>query len=165
MSFIAVNITGDASLVLSDSETRLLWLFFAGISLALCAFLAGLFSKAMAYSAAIFDYLFKKTDRMSLPVMGASILSGTLLHGLICAIVGLNSMAYVFFAAPVPYIARFIGNASRTLFNTAELAYPPSIVISSVLIYTTALILACVTGYVHGYKRHYAHIKEINPSL
>ncbi len=165
MSFFSLWINDGNAVVLSDTETQLIWLAFAAASLALCGYLAALFSKTMGKSAAMFDYMIKKTDRLSLSTMAIGILTGTVIHGVLCTVVGFNSLASVFFAAPVPYIARFIAKTDRTLFNTDALEFPPLFVISIVLIYAIILIFACVIGYVCGYRKHYEHILETGSSI
>lgn len=134
-----------------------LWILYGGLSLAFCILLNGIFLTHIGSSAACWQKYDPASDfwRDMLISVGA----GCGVHGLLCWIVGKMGLPYLFFAGPVQYIARLIGDGDRSLFADMSYSFPGWVITVSVLIYTAFVFAGCLGGYRIGYRKKRAMIE------
>lgn len=130
-------------------DEQKLWLLYAVVSQICCTVGFGALCTHIGASAA----RFRSADRIRVPQMAAGIGLGVAGHGLLCAFTAGLSMAYLFFAAPVPYLARFLGNGTRALFADVAFRFPYRVTLLAVLIYCIFLFLGGCIGYTAGWKQ------------
>ncbi len=142
-------------------DEQKLWLLYAVVSQICCTVGCGILCTHIGASAARFRLSRNRSaDCVSISVMSASVGFGTAVHGLLCAFTGRLSMAYLFFAAPVPYIARFLGNGTRALFADIAFRFPYWVVLLAVLIYCVFLFCGGCIGYMNGWKKQFRAVQE-----
>ncbi|MBQ4591364.1 MAG: hypothetical protein IJB20_04980 [Clostridia bacterium] len=142
-------------------DEQKLWLLYAVVSQVCCTVGCGVLCTHIGASAARF-FLSRNhsAERVNLSVMSASIGLGTAAHGFLCAFTARLSMAYLFFAAPVPYIARFLGNGTRSLFADIAFRFPYRVVLLAAFIYCGFLFSGACIGYMNGWKKQFRTILE-----
>ena len=85
---------------------------------------------------------------------------GTVIHGILCVIVGKLGLSYLIFAAPVPYIARYIGEGARSMYHDIAFDMTEAEVLIAVLIYTAFVLAAALVGAILGRRKGMAELLE-----
>ena len=139
-----------------EYDNQKLWLIYLTVSQLFCIAGCGRFLSMVGANTARYRFWYGlHADRPDIPVMLAGIGTGTLIHGLLCALVTRVNMAYLFFAGPVQYIARFIARGDRSLFVDVAFYFPRYITILAIVIYCTLVFAAGCIGYLRGYRKQY----------
>ena len=130
---------------------RGLWL-----TLLLAAFLfvilgAMLLIPEIGKSGASYARLHDGTRELSVPRFISTVLLGTGIYGGLCIATALVDFAYLFFAGPYTYIARFIAGTERSLWKEIAFGFGDEITVTAGLIYISVLILLSAGCYVYGY--------------
>lgn len=142
-------------------DNQKLWLLYSLISQTCCTVGCGCLLTHLGASAARFRLSNDlPAERISLPVMFASVGIGCVLHGLLCAFTARLSMAYLFFAGPVQYIARLLGRGDRSLFVDLSFQFPRENIWLAVFIYTALCFVGGCIGYAVGYRKKLAAVAE-----
>ena len=142
-------------------DEQKLWFLYAVVSQVCCTVGCGVLCTHIGASATRFFLSRNRSaERVNLSVMSASVGFGTAAHGFLCAFTARLSMAYLFFAAPVPYIARFLGNGTRALFVDIAFRFPYRVILLAVLIYCGFLFSGTCIGYMNGWKKQFRIILE-----
>lgn len=81
----------------------------------------------------------------------SAILIGTGIYGGVCIVTALADFAYLFFAGPYVYIARFIAGTERSLWKEVSFGFGNEITQTAGLIYIFVLVLLSASCYVYGY--------------
>ena len=137
-----------------EYDNQKLWLTYLTVSQIFCTVGGGcLLSKLGAASAKTRLWYDLPAERPDYGNMLACIGTGTLLHGLLCVLVTRINLAYLFFAGPVQYIARFIARGDRAMFSDVAFRFPRSVTLRAILIYCALIFAGGCAGYVIGYKR------------
>lgn len=87
----------------------------------------------------------------NVPRFISSILLGTGIYGGLCIATALVDFAYLFFAGPYTYIARFIAGTERSLWKEISFGFGDEITVTAGLIYTSVLVMLSAGCYVYGY--------------
>lgn len=140
-----------------EFDNQVLWFLYLTVSQVFCIagclwFLSTLGSTAARYRL-WYGLPAETVRRPDLPVMLAGLGTGTVLHGLLCILVTRVNMAYLFFAGPVQYIARFIARGDRALFVDIAFQFPRRITWIAILIYCALAYGSCCAGYLIGYRK------------
>lgn len=139
-----------------EYDNQKLWLIYLTVSQVFCIAGCGWFLSMLGSSAARYRFWYgRNADRPDIPVMLTGIGTGIALHGLLCALVTRVNMAYLFFAGPVQYIARFIARGDRSLFVDVAFYFPRYITILAILIYCVLLFAGGCAGYIIGYRKQF----------
>ena len=142
-----------------EYDDQKLWLLYLAVSQIFCTVAGGGMIAHLGASAAKSRHWYHlPDDRPDFFVMTAGVGLGTLLHGLLCVIVSRSNMAYLFFAGPVQYIARFLGKGSRALFSDVAFQLPRSTILLAILIYTILIFLGGWVGYRIGYRKQHSEL-------
>lgn len=138
---------------ITDEKVQALWFFLAVFSLLASAALVFFMTWAVGGAAATFRIGYHLERKLDVPAMITSVLIGNALHVVFCIAFSWVSLAYLIFAGPVQYIARFIGKGEYSLFNDIALDFSHEIVIGSIMIYAVIITAATFAGYIVGHKR------------
>lgn len=139
-----------------EYDNQKLWLIYLTVSQVFCTVGCGWFLSMLGSSSARYRFWYGlNADRPDIPVMLTGIGTGIALHGLLCAFVTRVNMAYLFFAGPVQYIARFIARGDRSLFVDVAFQFPRHITLLAIVIYCILLFAGGCAGYLLGYKKQY----------
>ena len=140
-----------------EFDNQKLWLLYLTVSQVFCIAGCLWFLSTLGSSAARYRLWYglpaETVRRPDLPVMFAGLGTGTVLHGLLCVLVTRVNMAYLFFAGPVQYIARFIARGDRALFVDVAFQVPRPITLTAILIYCALVYAGGCAGYLFGYRR------------
>lgn len=135
-------------------DNQKLWLLYLTVSQVFCTVgCGGLVSIIGTSSARTRLWYDIPAEHPDFGHMFAAVGLGTVLHGLLCVLVTKVNMAYLFFAGPVQYIARFIAGGDRSLFVDVAFQFPRYITLLAILIYCALLFAGGCAGYVIGYKK------------
>ena len=137
-----------------------LWILYGGLSLLFCMILNGIFLTYIGSSAAHYHRNFPDTAKNVRRDLWITVGAGCGMHGLLCWIVAKMGLPYLFFAGPVQYIARLIGNGDRSLFADMSYSFPGWVVTVSVVIYIAAVFAGCAVGYRIGYRKRAAMLED-----
>ncbi len=137
-----------------------LWILYGGLSLVFCALLNGIFLTHIGSSAAHYHYHFPETGKNRVRDLFITVGAGCGSHGLLCWIVAKMGLPYLFFAGPVQYIARLIGNGDRSLFADVSYSFPGWVITVSVFIYIAAVFAGCAVGYLIGCRKRAAMLED-----
>lgn len=139
-----------------DYDNQKLWLIYLTVSQVFCSVGSGcLVSLIGAGSARTRLWYNLPAERPDFAHMFAAVGAGTVLHGLLCVLVTRINMAYLFFAGPVQYIARFIAHGGRSLFVDVAFQFPRHITLLAILIYCVLICAGGCAGYIIGYKKQF----------
>lgn len=137
-----------------EYDNQKLWIIYLAVSQIFCTVAGGgLLSMLGAASAKTRLWYGLSAERPDYGSMTACIGTGILLHGLLCVLFSRINMAYLFFAGPVQYIARFLARGDRSLFSDVALSFPRHITLIAILLYCLLLFAGCCAGYLIGYKK------------
>jgi len=137
-------------------DNQQLWLLYMTVSQGFCTVVCGGLLSILGSGAARTRFWYGlQPEKPDIPVMLGGIGIGTGLHALLCVIVTRVNMAYLFFAGPVQYIARFLGRGDRSLFVDVAFQFPRRIVLTAILLYALLVFAGSCTGYLLGYKKRY----------
>lgn len=137
-------------------DNQKLWFLYLAISQVFCTFGCGSLISIIGASSARTRFWYDlPAERPDFTHMFAAVGLGTALHGLLCIIVTRINMAYLFFAGPVQYIARFIARGDRSLFVDVAFYFPRYITILAIVIYCILIFAGGCAGYLIGYRKQY----------
>ena len=137
-----------------EYDNQKLWLIYLAVSQIFCTVGSGCFLSMLGSASAKSRLWYNlPAERPDYGNMALCIGTGTLLHGLLCVLFTRVNMAYLFFAGPVQYIARFIARGDRSLFVDIAFQFPRHITLIAILIYCALLFAGGCAGYVIGYKK------------
>lgn len=129
------------------------WFAVMVISLLACALSLFVLIRGVGIRSAEFIYANKQSEKLDVPMMLISVFGGVLLHGALCVVTAFVDFAYLFFASPVQYIARLLGDSKRSLFNEESFDFTPGDIVASIAIYITVIGIGCLLGYICGHKK------------
>lgn len=129
------------------------WAAVMVISLLACSLSMFALIRGVGIRSAQFFYINKKSEKLDVPMMLISVLGGVVLHGALCLVTALVDFAYLFFASPIQYIARLLGDSKRSLFNEESFDFTPEVKIASVVIYIAVIGIGCLIGYICGHSK------------
>ncbi len=142
-------------------DNQKLWFLYLTISQVFCTVGCGCLVSIIGASSARTRFWYNlPSERPDFAHMFAAVGLGTALHGLLCVIVTRINMAYLFFAGPVQYIARFIARGDRSLFVDVAFQFPRHITILAIVIYCVLVFAGACAGYRIGYKKQYRKSME-----
>lgn len=137
-----------------------LWILYGGLSLLFCMILNGIFLTHIGSSAAHYHRNYPESAKNVRRDLWITVGAGCGMHGLLCWIVAKMGLPYLFFAGPVQYIARLIGNGDRSLFADMSYSFPGWVITVSVVIYIAAVFVGCAVGYRLGYRKRTAMLED-----
>ena len=131
-----------------------LWFILAAVSLAACAMSLFRLTQEIGIRAASFNDSVKNKTNVDIPGMIVSVGGGLAVYGALCVVTAVNAFAYLFFASPVQYIARLLGNGKRSLWADEAFDFPTEIWVYAVIVYVFIIGVGCFAGYICGYKKY-----------
>ena len=137
-----------------------LWWLYSSLSLIFCIVMNAVFLTQIGAVGACYRNN-SGGDRVLNPSeLFLSVGPGSALHGILTLIVARLGLPYLFFAGPVQYIARLIGDGNRSLFADVSYSFPAWVVVLSVGIYMAAVFVGCCLGYVSGWRKEMKKIVQ-----
>lgn len=85
---------------------------------------------------------------------------GVGVHGLLCAALSWSTIAYLFIAGPVQYIARFLGRGRHSIFIDEAFDFPKEMIWAALGIYLALLFVSCLVGYAVGFGKKIRTVEQ-----
>ena len=135
----------------TEAEQQAVWLILAVIGMLTCMLCTFAVTMAVGTRAAQYRVGYKRSRKLGIVPLLATVVPALVLHGLHCVILADMSMAYLVIASPVQYIARFLGKGENTLFIEDAFDFGMEYVWAAIAIYLALLLLSCGAAYITGF--------------
>ena len=135
----------------TEAEQQAVWLILAFIGMLTCMLCTFAVTMAVGTRAAQYRVGYKRSRKLGIVPLLATVVPALVLHGLHCVILADMSMAYLVIASPVQYIARVLGKGENTLFIEDAFDFGMEYVWAAIAIYLALLLLSCGAAYITGF--------------
>lgn len=135
----------------TEPQQQAVWLTLAAIGMLTCMLCTFAVTMAVGTRAAQYRVGYKRSRILNPLTLLATVVPALAAHGIHCVILADMSMAYLVIAAPVQYIARFLGKGENTLFIEDAFDFGMEYVWAAIAVYLGLLLLSCGAAYVTGF--------------
>jgi multisubunit Na+/H+ antiporter MnhC subunit len=135
----------------TEPQQQAVWLTLAVIGMLTCMLCTFAVTMAVGTRAAQYRVGYRRSRTLNPLTLLATVTPALALHGIHCVILADMSMAYLVIAAPVQYIARFLGKGENTLFIEDAFDFGMEYVWAAIAVYLALLMLSCGAAYVTGF--------------